>query len=154
MPEASKKGTKEDLKVVIENEKGKNEFNITKNNSLSLNNIKAIPNKIIIDKKKFKTKNLLNLLSEIDKEGYEIKELGFVFEEKNKLISLTIKTKFALPREELAKFYKFKLDYGYIKGYFIPKKEKEDNLSNEEKEDNSYQSITFVPSHPPNFKTR
>jgi len=136
MPEASKKGTKEDLKVVIENEKGKNEFNITKNNSLSLNNIKkAIPDEIIIGRKEFKTKELLDLLSKIDEDGYGIKEVAFEFKE-NKLISLTIKTKFALPREELAKFYNFNLDYGYIKGYFIPKKEKEDN---------SYVGIIFKP---------
>jgi len=130
MPEASKKGTEENLKVVIENEKGKNEFN-----SLSLNNIKAIPDEIIIGREKFKVEELFNLLFKIDEDGYGIKEVAFEFEE-DKLISLTIKTKFALPREELAKFYKFNLDYGYTKGYFISKKEKEDN---------SYVSIIFKP---------
>ena len=138
MPEASKKG-KPPFEAIYIPGIEKLVFKITKKDDLEL--IKTgIPDEIIIRGENVKT-DLLKLLSEINEEKYKIKEVAFEFKE-NTLLSLTIKTKFTLPREELAKFYKFNLDYEYTKGYFISK---------EEKEKNSYESIKFVPSHPPNF---
>ena len=142
MPEASKKG-KPSFEAIYIPRVEKLVFEIAKKDDLKLIK-KEIPDEIIIrgkTVKTVKTEQLLDPLSEINKERYKIKELIFEFKE-NALLSLTIKTKFALPREEIARFYDLNLEYGYIKGFDIPKKGKEKN---------SYESITLVPSYPHNF---
>ena len=140
MPEASKKG-KPPFEAIYIPGVEKLVFKITKKNNIELIK-KEIPDEIIIrgeTVKIVKTEKLLDLLSEINKDKYKIKELIFEFKE-NALLSLTIKTKKVLPREELAGFYDLNLDYEYTKGFFISKEKKK-----------SYESITFVPSHPRNF---
>jgi len=107
--------------------------------------INKIPNEIIIGRENIESKKLIDIFSEINKDEYEIKEIIFEFEKNNPslLSSLKIKTEKLLPREEIAKFYKLNLEYGYMKGYTISKKE--ENEDNEENRD-IYQYITFVPS--------
>jgi len=111
----------------------------------------AIPSEIIIGRKTIEAKELIDIFSEINKNEYGIKEVIFEFEKNNPslLSSLKIKTEKLLPREEIAKFYKLNLEYGYMKGYTISKKEENyNNKENKDEEENRdiYQYITFVPS--------